>query len=110
VLFRSSLLSGLAGVALILLIALLTQFTQQLIRSKLSRVIGRSISIGYTIPGAIIAIGVLLLSSGIDHAIGQGLLLTGSFGMLVFAYTVRFSGVAYQPLQAEAEKRNGKLF
>ncbi len=107
---RNSLLSGLAGVALILLIALLTQFTQQLIRSKLSRVIGRSISIGYTIPGAIIAIGVLLLSSGIDHAIGQGLLLTGSFGMLIFAYTVRFSGVAYQPLQAEAEKRNGKLF
>lgn len=107
---RNSLLSGLAGVALILLIALLTQFTQQLIRSKLSRVIGRSISIGYTIPGAIIAIGVLLLSSGIDHAIGQGLLLSGSFGMLVFAYTVRFSGVAYQPLQAEAEKRNGKLF
>lgn len=107
---KNSLLSGFGGVLLILLVTLLTQFTQQLIRSKLSRIIGRSISIGYTIPGAIIAIGVLLISSGIDHSLGQGLFLTGSFGMLIFAYTVRFSGVAFQPLQAEAEKRNGKLF
>ncbi len=106
----NSLLSGLAGVLAVLFIVLLTQFTRQLIKTKLTLVLGRSISIGYTLPGAIIAIGIILLSSAFDGIINQGLLLTGSFGMLIFAYAVRFSGVAFQPLQAESEKRSGRLF
>ncbi|MFT4777810.1 MAG: iron(III) transport system permease protein [Flavobacteriales bacterium] len=106
----NSLVSGLAGVVAVLFIVLLTQFTRQLIQSRLTAVLGRSISIGYTLPGAIIAIGIILLSSFFDGILNQGLLLTGSFGMLIFAYAVRFSGVAFQPLQAESEKRSGKLF
>lgn len=105
----NSLLSGLAGTALVLLFVLLTQFVRQLVRNRLTFFIGKSISIGYAIPGAIIAIGILITATTIDRSISQAL-LSGSMTMLVFAYAVRFAGVAYQPLHAESEKRSGRLF
>lgn len=107
---RNSLLTGLAGATLVLLIILFTQFVRQLVRNRFTFIVGKSISVGYTIPGAIIAIGIIAVATSIDKALGQGLILTGSFMMLVFAYAVRFAGVAYQPLHSESEKRSGRLF
>ncbi len=107
---KNSFLSALAGAVLILAVVLITQFVRLLLRSKIGFAIGKSISIGYSIPGAIIAVGVLLFSSFIDTRLTPSLALTGSMIMLVFAYTIRFSGVAYQPLHAESEKRSARLF
>ncbi len=51
--------------------------------------------LGYAMPGAVIAVGVVLLLGGVDRAIGglagiPLLLLSGGLFALFFAYTVRF--------------------
>ena len=106
----NSLVSGLSGTAVVLVLVLFTQFVRLLVKSGFSFFIGKSISLGYTLPGAIIAVGVLLFSALLDRQTGAQLALTGSFTMLVFAYAIRFSGVAYQPLHAESEKRSARMF
>ena len=65
---------------------------------------------GYALPGAVIAVGVLLPLAFVDHSlddflrrafgISSGLLLTGSMAGLVFAYLVRFLAVSSQTLEA----------
>ncbi len=106
----NSFIGALSGTAAVLLIVLFTQFVRLLVRNRAGFLIGKSISIGYTLPGAIIAVGVLLFSSWLDVGLPAGWALTGSFVMLVFAYTIRFAGVAYQPLHAESEKRSARMF
>ena len=59
----------------------------------------RLASLGYALPGAVIAVGVLLPLSTLDHALAAaaermlgldvGLLLTGTAGALLYAYLVR---------------------
>jgi len=65
----------------------------------------RTASLGYAIPGAVIAVGVLLPAAAFDNALdawmrarfdmSTGLLLTGGIGLLTFAYVVRFLAVAF---------------
>lgn len=45
--------------------------------------------LGYAIPGAVVAIGALIVSSGFDELVGQKL-LSGTFFILIFAYTTRY--------------------
>ncbi|HET6264738.1 MAG TPA: iron ABC transporter permease, partial [Usitatibacter sp.] len=73
--------------------------------SRFAAGINRMAALGYAIPGAVIAIGVLIPVTRADHlladlGIASGLVLTGSIGMLVFAYLIRFLGVALQSVEA----------
>lgn len=106
----NSFIGAAAGTIAVLFIVLFTQFVRLLVRNRAGFFIGKSISVGYTLPGAIIAVGVLLFSSTFDRGLPAGWALTGSLFMLVFAYTIRFAGVAYQPLHAESEKRSARMF
>ena len=70
----------------------------------------RVVSLGYAVPGAVIAVGVLAPLGRFDNAIAAwlesttgiqtGLLLTGTFVALVFAYLVRLLAVALQTTEA----------
>ena len=74
----------------------------------------RLASMGYAIPGSIIAVGILLplakLDNGLDaffektFGISTGLLLTGSIFGLLFAYAIRFMAVAMSPLESSLQK------
>lgn len=65
---------------------------------------------GYAIPGAVIAVGVLIPMAAFDNAldgwmrasfgVSTGLLLTGSLAALVFAYAVRYLAVALKTVEA----------
>jgi iron(III) transport system permease protein len=71
-------------------------------------------SLGYAIPGAVIAIGVLAPFAFFDNAldtifqnlfgISTGLVLTGSVLGLIFAYVVRYLAVALQSVSAGMER------
>lgn len=71
-------------------------------------------SMGYALPGAVIAVGVLLPLAWADHALvppleralGRplGLLLTGSAAGLILAYVVRFLAVGLQTVEASLGK------
>jgi iron(III) transport system permease protein len=71
-------------------------------------------TMGYAIPGAVVAIGVLTPFLFIDKTLievflsfgtgNPGLILTGTVVALIFAYTVRYLSVAFNPVEAGFEK------
>jgi iron(III) transport system permease protein len=75
---------------------------------------GRLASMGYALPGSVIAVGILLWMAAIDHALAPlvdralgrpaGMLLTGSAVGLIYAYLVRFFAVSVQTVEASLTK------
>ena len=70
----------------------------------------RFATLGYAVPGSVVAVGVLLPLARFDNAldawmraafgVSTGLLLTGSVAALLFAYVVRFLAVACHAVDA----------
>jgi iron(III) transport system permease protein len=70
----------------------------------------RAAGLGYALPGAVIAVGVLLPLAWLDRTLAEavawltgvspGLLVTGSVAGLLFAYLVRFLAVGAQSVEA----------
>ena len=109
-------LAGIAAVAGVLL-ATAMAYAARLSRGPLSTAVtwaNRAAALGYAIPGAVIAIGVLVplgrldnwIAGGIETAFGvkPGLLLTGTIVALVYAYLVRFLAVALQTVESGLAK------
>ena len=99
--------AGLAAITALLAVALalVLAYGARLSRSPLAAAVNRAAGLGYAVPGAVIAIGVLIPVTRIDHALADagiagGLVLTGSIAMLVYAYLIRFLGVALQTVEA----------
>ncbi|MBS3933447.1 MAG: iron ABC transporter permease [Truepera sp.] len=112
---NSLLLSGLAaGVAIIVAMVVSNGVRMGGSSGWLTRAIARLATMGYAIPGAVIAVGILLPLSAIDHALNDllegwrgitiGLVLTGSLVGLIYAYVVRFMAVAYNSVESSLEK------
>jgi iron(III) transport system permease protein len=67
-------------------------------------------SLGYAVPGAVIAVGILIPLAMLDNRLnaaiaalfgrGPGLLLTGSVIALLYGYLVRYFAVGYQSVEA----------
>jgi len=112
---------GLAVVAAVVavLVALLIVYAVRLSPTPLLRLAARASSLGYSIPGAVIAVGVLIPFIWLDRrmagllqavaGIPVGLLLTGTVAALVFAYVVRFLAVALNPVDSGFERLCGNL-
>jgi iron(III) transport system permease protein len=100
--------------------ALLIVYAVRLSPTPLLRFGARVSSLGYSIPGAVIAVGLLIPFLWLDRQLlgvgsalfgvsGMGLLLTGTVGALLFAYVVRFLAVAINPVDSGFERICGKL-
>jgi len=72
------------------------------------RLIGVS-SLGYAIPGAVVAVGVMVLVGRMDQLSAPHVLLGGTWMALSFAYAIRFLTVAFQPLQAAMSGTGSEL-
>ncbi|MGH7795871.1 MAG: ABC transporter permease [Candidatus Binatia bacterium] len=102
-------LAGVAAVAAVV-VALLLAYAARTVKSPLVYGANRLAVLGYALPGAVIAVGILLPLGQLDNAIAAwveqqfgfktGLLLTGSVAALVYAYLVRFLAVAFQTVEA----------
>jgi len=76
--------------------------------------IARLLTLGYALPGAVVAVGVLLFLSPIDFGINDlakslgmqrpGLILTGTMTGLIYAYVVRFMSIGYNSVDSSLEK------
>lgn len=79
-------------------------------RSRVVRVAVRVAGVGYAIPGAVLAVGVLTPLAMIDNAVdglsrslfqvSTGLVLSGSVFALIYGYTVRFMALALGSAEA----------
>ena len=99
--------------SLVVGVALLLVYTGRLYGAYGVRLLGRFATLGYSVPGAVIAIGVMLpfarVDRVIDHAaqawlgISTGLLLSATLAALVFAYLVRFLAVGFHSVRTGFE-------
>ena len=93
-----------------LLLALLLAYTKRLMPHRDVRGAVRIASMGYAVPGTVIAVGVVIPFGWLDDRIdalasdwlgvSTGLLLSGTLFALIFAYLVRFLSVAVQTVDA----------
>ncbi|MFQ3536721.1 MAG: iron ABC transporter permease [Aggregatilineales bacterium] len=103
------------------LAALITVFLALLIANgarlgggRLGRIIARLATLGYAVPGTVVAAAVLLTLAPIDRAINAfaqqlnlsapGLILTSTLVGLMYAYAVRFMAVAFNSVEASLDK------
>jgi iron(III) transport system permease protein len=102
-------LSGAAALSICAL-GLILAYAVRLHPSPGARLAAQVSSMGYALPGAVIAVGVLAPVARLDGLLRDGarlvlgrpldLLLTGSAAALLFAYVVRFLAVGYQTIDA----------
>jgi iron(III) transport system permease protein len=95
----------LAGAAALLTtaMALLLGFALRLRDSPALHAGARIVSLGYAVPGAVIAVGILLPVGWLQERwpqAGAAALVTGTLFGLMYAYLVRFSAVALQSVEA----------
>jgi iron(III) transport system permease protein len=95
----------LAGVTSLIAIAvcILLAYAARVTKSQFQAACNRIVSMGYAVPGAVIAVGILIPLSRLDAwsaAAGFKFLLTGSVVALVYAYLVRFLAVSFQSIQS----------
>ncbi len=97
-----------------LLIGILLAYSARLNKSGPIKLMVRISSFGYAMPGAVLAVGVIIPLAAFDNAIdgwvrshfgiSTGLLLSGTLFALVFAYVVRFLAVSAGAIQSSLEK------
>ncbi len=69
----------------------------------------RIAGLGYAIPGAVIAIGVMAMAGWIDQQTAAGYAMIGTIGLLTYAFTVRFLAVGTQPLYGNLRQQSSTL-
>ena len=103
-------LTALIAVALAVLLAYGARLSKGLLAPALNRLVG----LGYAVPGSVIAVGVLIPVTRLDHWLAEqwqnwsgdnpGLLITGGIAALLYAYLVRFLAVALQSVGTSLAK------
>ncbi len=110
---NSFLLAGVTA-SIAVLLALLMAYAARLSKNSLAAGLNRLVGLGYAVPGAVIAVGVLIPVTRLDNWLaGQwehwfgfnpGLLLTGGMAALIYAYLVRFLAVALHTVESSLAK------
>lgn len=95
-------------------VALLLAYGARVLKSRWSRLVNGAVGLGYAIPGTVIAVGILIPIAHLDHGLADlmerisghavPLLLTGSAVLLIYAYLIRFLGIALQSVDAGLAK------
>ncbi|WP_214762536.1 iron ABC transporter permease [Exiguobacterium sp. s146] len=103
---------------IILVFALIIANYTRLFPSNMTRVISKVTTLGYSIPGAAIAIAVITLFLLLDEWVlnvalaldlGQTFVFRTTLIMLIFAYVIRFLAIGYNSIESGFEKV-GKSF
>ena len=111
--YNSVTLSAIASI-----VSLITAFSitycQRILPTRKIKLVVRLTSLGYALPGTIIAVGVIIPLAFIDHKIdtfsniylniSTGLIFSGSIVAIQFAYLVRFLSISINTIESGLEK------
>ena len=101
---RNSVLLAAIAALTVPIVAVLLAYGVRASRSTLAAGAARTATIGYGLPGSVVAVAVIVplawLDRRLDSAAGTGLLLTGTVIGLLFAYLVRFLALAWGSVEA----------
>ncbi len=101
---------AIGSAVIIALLAIVLLYAVRINPLKWIRYITRTASLGYAIPGAVIAVGVMIPMMKVDRLIiwlssnESGMILSGTLIILVIAYIVRFMAVGYNAIDAGFQK------
>lgn len=97
----------LAGIATVVCITIGTVLALVVTRrGRVARVVGRLATVGYAMPGPVVAVGVVVTLAALDRRdwLPGGFVLVGSLVGLVFALVTRFFAVGYQGVEASLDR------
>jgi iron(III) transport system permease protein len=94
--------------------ALLLSYGVRIHNTPFARVSSRVASMGYAIPGSVVAVGILIPFAWLDNTINVwlndhygkivGLIFSGSAFILIYAYVARFLAVSFNAIEASLGK------
>jgi iron(III) transport system permease protein len=88
----------------VVMLAVFLAFTVRTFPTRMLRFLTRTATLGYAIPGAVVAIGLLVTTLWVDAQLRKtglaGTLFAGSLLALVYAYVVRFMAVAFNSIES----------
>lgn len=110
----NSLLLSASAAIIALLVGLFLAYGVRLSGSRGLRAASRFAAIGYAVPGAVLAVGIMVPFGAFDNAVdtfmreafglSTGLLLSGTLGAVTFGYVVRFLALSYGAAEASLVK------
>jgi iron(III) transport system permease protein len=100
-----SLLLSTLGAFIILCLALIVAYAQRLNPGPAMRTLTRAATLGYALPGAVLAVGIYLPITMLDkQMIDSGWIdapyLQGTLIVMLLAYSARFMAVSFNPIEA----------
>ncbi|MDC5804111.1 iron ABC transporter permease [Vibrio europaeus] len=115
----NSLYVSLTAAVIGVVVALIVNFCQRVNPGRKSLAFMRLSSMGYAVPGTVLAIGVMVPVLFMDHMVNDiakfmdwgrpGLIFSGSMFALIFAMVVRFSAVAIGSIESSLSKVSPSL-
>lgn len=87
----------------IIFLATFFQYSEKLTKNKLSNLINKLISLGYAIPGAVVALGLIIVFTTFNNYFNS-VYLIGSFFLLLYALVIRFLAVGKSPIKSSLER------
>ena len=106
VLLRNSFLLAAIASVLVVVASIFIAFTVRTFPLKFVQFLSRVSTLGYAIPGAVVAIGIMVPFLWLDQQLmqytppGTGFILTGTWFALIYAYMVRFMAVGYNSIDS----------
>ena len=88
---------------IIIFLATFFQYSEKLTKNKLSNLINKLISLGYAIPGAVVALGLIIVFTTFNNYFNS-VYLIGSFFLLLYALVIRFLAVGKSPIKSSLER------
>ena len=111
---RNSFLLGFGAALISVILALFLGYGKRIIPGKATIASIRMASIGYAIPGTVVAVGIIIPFAWIDgridtfmqssFGISSGLIFSGTIIAVMFAYVVRFLAISLQTVESGLEK------
>ena len=111
---KNSFILALISAMLAIVIGLIMAYAQRILTNPVINISVRIAAMGYAIPGAVIAVGILIPLGKFDNIfdefmssnfnISTGLLLSGTITGLIYAYLVRFLTVSFNTIESSLAK------
>ncbi|MGM0445886.1 MAG: ABC transporter permease [Bacillota bacterium] len=107
---------SLIGSILIIIAAVIIANTVRINNDFLTKNYARIAIMGYSIPGAVIAVGVMIFFLKLDSLINlitsynSGLILSTTIFMLIFAYFIRFLAIGFNSVESGFQKVGSNYF
>ncbi|MCC2523013.1 ABC transporter permease [Vibrio coralliilyticus] len=115
----NSLYVSLSAAVIGVIVAIIVNFYNRLAANRQGLAVMRLSSMGYAVPGTVLAIGVMVPVLFMDHLVNDiakfmqwgrpGLIFSGSMFALIFALVVRFSAVAIGSIESSLNKVSPSL-